>query len=206
MRKKCLKRWTEPMLVAAILLLKDACFGPITGRNRGNQANPVNSEREAQNAEQASQSLLTSAATIPRTTNSFALCFLLFALFVSLSSTLAAVVNYDIVPTQHITASVADVQGNTNVVTVRFRVDAGFRILSLDASGLNSQRLTLRFENPSGATNHVVLCVDDLAKPAGAWTTLNQLNAADESNQARRLEVELPSGVQGSLFLRVQKP
>jgi hypothetical protein len=109
-------------------------------------------------------------------------------------------------PTQHLTASVADVQGNTNVVTVRFRVDAGFRILSLDPSALSNQRLTLRFENPSRATNHIVLWVDDLSKPAGAWTTLNVLNAVDEPDQARRLEVELPGGVPGNLFLRVQKP
>jgi hypothetical protein len=109
-------------------------------------------------------------------------------------------------PTRHITASVADVQENTNVVTVRFQVDAGFRILSLDASALNIQRLTLRFENPSGATNHIVLCVDDLAKPASAWTTLNLLNAVDEPDQVRRLDVELPGGVRGNLFLRVQKP
>jgi hypothetical protein len=109
-------------------------------------------------------------------------------------------------PTQHLTASVADVQGNTNVVTVRFRVDAGFRILSLDPSALNNQRLTLRFENPSRATNHIVLWVDDLSKPASAWTTLNVLNAVDEPDQARRLEVELPGGVQGNLFLRVQGP
>ncbi len=157
------------------------------------------------------------------------LVLLLLALFGSFASTFAAVVDYDIVyvrqpryapgifaiplqtpianlPTQHITASVADLQGNTNVVTVRFRVDAGFRVLSLDASALNSQRLTLRFENPSGATNHIVLCVDDLAKPASAWTALNLLNAIDEPDQVRRLEVELPDGVRGNLFLRVQKP
>jgi hypothetical protein len=108
--------------------------------------------------------------------------------------------------TQHLTAAVADVQENTKVVTVRFRVEAGFRILSLDASALTSQRLTLRFENPSGATNHLVLCVDDLAKPASAWTTLNILSAADEPGQARRLVVELPSGAPGNLFLRLRKP
>jgi len=50
------------------------------------------------------------------------------------------------------------------------------------------------------------VCVDDLAKPASAWTPLNQLNAVDEPGQSRRLEVELPGGVRGRLFLRVQKP
>ncbi|PYK99825.1 MAG: hypothetical protein DME19_07265, partial [Verrucomicrobia bacterium] len=110
--------------------------------------------------------------------------------------------------TSHISAAVADFQGNTNKVEVRFWVDAGFRVLSLDATALTSRRLTVRFENPSGATNHTVLCVDDLAKPASAWTTLNILGAADEPNQVRRLEVGLPSGVpgNGNLFLRIQRP
>jgi hypothetical protein len=108
--------------------------------------------------------------------------------------------------TSHVTAAVADFQGNTNKVEVRFWVDTGFRITLLDASALNSRRLTLRFENPTGATNHSVLCVDDLTKPAGAWTTLNILSATDESNQVRWLEVELTGSAPGNLFLRVQKP
>jgi hypothetical protein len=85
-------------------------------------------------------------------------------------------------------------------------VDTGFHITSLDASALSSQRLTLRFENPTGTTNHLVLCVDDLAKPASAWTPLHILNAGDESGPIRWLEVELPAGAVGNLFLRVQKP
>jgi hypothetical protein len=108
--------------------------------------------------------------------------------------------------TSHVTAVVADFQGNTNKVEVRFWVDTGFRITSLDASALSSQRLTLRFENSTGATNHTVLCADDMAKPASEWTPLNILNAADEPNQVRRLDVELPGGAAGTLFLRVHKP
>jgi len=70
--------------------------------------------------------------------------------------------------TSHVTAVVADIQGNTNVVNVRFWVDAGFHILSLDASALNSQQLTVRFENPSGSTNHIVFGTDDVSKPMSA--------------------------------------
>ena len=104
------------------------------------------------------------------------------------------------------TVAVADFQGNTNKVDVRFWVDAGFRITSLDGLALNGHRLTLWFENPTGATNHIVRCIDDLTKPAGAWTALTILSAADEPNQARRLEVELPSSAPGNLFLRVLRP
>jgi len=108
--------------------------------------------------------------------------------------------------TSYVTAAVADLQGNTNVVQVRFWVDAGFRITSLDASALGNSRLTVRFENPTAATNHAVLWVDDVAKPASAWSALTILNAADETNQIRRLEVALPGNGAGHLFLRVEKP
>ncbi|PYI89319.1 MAG: hypothetical protein DME26_01485, partial [Verrucomicrobia bacterium] len=107
--------------------------------------------------------------------------------------------------TQHVTASVADAQGNTNRVEVRFWVNTGFRIMSLDSSALGSGRLTLRCENPSGATAHTVLCVDDLAKPASAWTVLRILNAVDEANHLRQLEVELPADLTGRCFVRVRQ-
>jgi hypothetical protein len=108
--------------------------------------------------------------------------------------------------TSYVAVAVADLQGNTNRIEVRFWVDTGFRIVSLDTSALNSQQLTIRFENPTGATNHTVLCVDDLAKPASAWSAMTILNAADEPNQIRRLDVALPNNPAGNLFLRVAKP
>jgi len=108
--------------------------------------------------------------------------------------------------TSHLTVAVADYQGNTNRVDVRFWVDAGFRITSLDGSALNSRRLTLWFENPTGATNHTVQCAESLSAPANAWMPLTILNAADEANQIRRLEVELPSIVPKNLFLLVERP
>jgi len=46
----------------------------------------------------------------------------------------------------------------------------------------------------------------ELQKPMNAWTPLEVLSVADEPNLVRRLEVELPVGVAGSLFLRVQHP
>jgi hypothetical protein len=108
--------------------------------------------------------------------------------------------------TNHVTASVADRQGNTNVVTVRFWVDTGFRIVSLDASGLNSQRFTIRVENREAATNHAVYSTTDLTKPGIEWTPLTILNAADEPNRIRRIDVSLPGAAPGNVFLRMQRP
>ena len=107
--------------------------------------------------------------------------------------------------TNHVTASIADVQGNTNKIEVRFWVDTGFRILSLDATALNSGRLTLRFENLTGNTHHTVFCSQDLAAPLGTWSAATILNAADESAQVRRLEVQLPPGIAGRCFLSVRQ-
>lgn len=107
--------------------------------------------------------------------------------------------------TSHVVIAVADRQGNTNKVDVRFWVDAGFRITGVDASGLGSGRLTLRFENPTASTNHVVLFTDDLARPASSWLPLSLLGFGDEANQVRRVEVELPVPGAGRGFLRVQR-
>jgi len=108
-------------------------------------------------------------------------------------------------PTQHLTAAVADVQGNTNKVVVRFWVDTTFRILSLDASALSARRLTLRLDNPNGYTNYSVLCSENPAAPASTWTTATIANATDEPNQVRRLEVELPVIITGRCFLKVRR-
>jgi hypothetical protein len=105
----------------------------------------------------------------------------------------------------HVTAAVADLQGNTNVVEVRFWVETGFRIISLDGSALSARRLTIRFENPTGATNHLVEFVQSLVPPSG-WSPLTILTTADEPNQTRRVDVEVPEPVSGYLFLRVQSP
>ena len=106
--------------------------------------------------------------------------------------------------TNTVTATVADGQGNTNQVEVRFWVDAGFRIVSLDASALGSRRLTLRFENPAGHTNQTVVCAENLSAPLPSWTPAPLVSAANESNQLRRLEVELPVGLTNRCFLRVR--
>src|SRR6185503_18239626 len=97
MWKKCLKRGSESMWIAAIHLRKRACFDPINDSNHGYRGKAGNWERQTQNAERARQSRLTSAATIRRSAKRFALFVLFLALIGSLSSTLAAVVNYDIV-------------------------------------------------------------------------------------------------------------
>jgi hypothetical protein len=107
--------------------------------------------------------------------------------------------------TNFVTASVADVQGNTNKVEVRFWVETGFRILSLDASASNNRRLTIRFENRTGSTNHTVVCSDNLSAPLNLWTPLTVVAAADEPNQVRRLEMNLPTGIAGRCFVRVRQ-
>jgi hypothetical protein len=106
--------------------------------------------------------------------------------------------------TQHLTASVADVQGNTNSVTVRFWVDTSFRIFSLDTSLIGSGKLVARVENLSAATNHVVLSSDDISKPISLWTSLPVTAASDEPEQVRRIEFQLPAPVPSMLFIRIQ--
>jgi hypothetical protein len=107
--------------------------------------------------------------------------------------------------TRHLTAVIADIQGNTNKTVVRFWVDTSFRILSLDASALNARRLTIRFENPSGATNFTVLCSEDALGPANNWTPATIAGSATESNQILRLDVDLPETVTGRCFLKVRR-
>ena len=105
----------------------------------------------------------------------------------------------------HVVASVADVQGNRTSVNLRFWVDTGFHITSIDASQLGADRLTLRFENPTASTNHVVFYSDSLATPLSGWIPLNVLNPVDESNQIRRVEVQMPPGLTNRCFIRVQR-
>jgi len=107
--------------------------------------------------------------------------------------------------TQHVTASVADFQGNTNTVVVRFWVDTSFRILSLDASGMGSGRLVARVENAVASTNHSVFFSTDLTRPLNQWTNLAVLSATDETNQVRRLVIQLPSPAPSKLFVRIQR-
>jgi len=108
-------------------------------------------------------------------------------------------------PTQQLTAAIADTQGNTNRVEVRFWVDTGFRILVLDAAALATRRITLRLENPSGHTNYVVLCSEDPAASANSWVTANIVDAGAEPDQVRRLEVELPANITGRFFVKVRR-
>ena len=107
--------------------------------------------------------------------------------------------------TQHVTAAIADMQGNTNMVDVRFWVDPGFHILSLDSSSLAVGRLTLRVENPTGSTNHIVLMSPDASQLMAQWTTLPVVSAYDDPGQVRVLQVQLPSGPAPQLYLRVQR-
>jgi len=107
--------------------------------------------------------------------------------------------------TNYVIASVADVQGNTNRVEVRFWVDTSFRILSLDLAWLASGRLTLRFENPSGSTTHTVLFSESPTAPRDAWVPATIMDAGDEPNQIRRLEVELPFDPSERCFLTVRQ-
>lgn len=107
--------------------------------------------------------------------------------------------------TQHLTAAIADVQGNTNKTVVRFWVDTSFRILSLDASAPNTRRLTLRLENPSGHTSFAALCSENPAAPANTWTPATITSATDEPNQVRRLEVDLPVSISGRCFITVRR-
>jgi hypothetical protein len=107
--------------------------------------------------------------------------------------------------TQHVTALVADMQGNTNVVRVRFWVDTGFHILSLDTSSIATGFLTARVENPTGSTNHVVLSSGDASQPLAKWTQLPVISASDESGQVRVLRVQVPTNPPGQLFLRIQR-
>jgi hypothetical protein len=107
-------------------------------------------------------------------------------------------------PTNHVTASVADVQGNTNTVVVRFWVDTRFRIVSIDSSLLAARHLKLRLENPSGHTAFTVLCSDNVAAAFNSWTAATITDAGDEPDQIRRLDIDLPVAITGRCFLTVR--
>jgi hypothetical protein len=109
-------------------------------------------------------------------------------------------------PPSHIQAAVADNQGNTNVARIRFSVDLGFRVLSVDASNLAEGRLRLRVENLIGATNHVVAFSHRLEAPDDEWQLLDIADAADEPGHVRRLTVSLPAELtRTTVFLRVRR-
>ena len=108
--------------------------------------------------------------------------------------------------TSLVTASVADLQGNTNRVEVRFWVESSFRILSVDASALANRSLTLRFDNPAGATTHRVEATDSLLSPSTPWLPLTILDAGDEAGGIRRVEVELTPQLHTYRFFRVVLP
>lgn len=107
--------------------------------------------------------------------------------------------------TQHVTAFVADRQGNTNVATVRFWVDTGFHILSLDVSQASNRILTARVDNPTGKTNHVALFSADPSLPLTQWGKLPITSASDEPGSVRVLQVQLPPSPPAQVFLRVQR-
>ena len=110
-------------------------------------------------------------------------------------------------PSRHVTASVADAQGNTNTVRVRFWVQLPvLRIVRLDAAELPSRRLTIRFENPGGHTNHIVYCTDDVNRSMNAWTPVTVLSGANEPDLMRRLEIDLPGQFTSQCFVRIAEP
>ncbi|HLH53284.1 MAG TPA: hypothetical protein VKY92_06680 [Verrucomicrobiae bacterium] len=106
--------------------------------------------------------------------------------------------------TQHVTALVADRQGNTNKVTVRFWISTSFQILSLDGSLMASGVITARVENPNLSTNHIVLVSSDPTVPLGKWTPLTVTQTYDESPQIRVVQAKLPSNPPRQLFLRIE--
>ena len=110
-------------------------------------------------------------------------------------------------PSRHVTASVADGQGNTNTLRVRFWVQLPvLRIVQLNTAEPPSRRLTIRFENPSGQTNHIVYCADDVSRPMNAWTPVTVLSGANESDLMRRLEIDLPGQFTSQCFVRIAEP
>jgi hypothetical protein len=106
-------------------------------------------------------------------------------------------------PPRDVTATVLDTQGNRTTTKVRFHVGAQtFRILSLEAAGLDESRLNVRFENPDALTGHEVIWGNALDNVA-TWSPLTILDAESESNRVRRLEVQSQGPARG--FLRVRQ-
>lgn len=106
--------------------------------------------------------------------------------------------------TQHVTAVVADRQGNTNRVDVRFWVRAEPSIVSLDTSRLSAKRLAVRVRSIN-ATSGTLLISDDISRPMDQWQALIPLSSVGEPGNVQRLEVELPSEQQmTALFLRLR--
>ena len=109
-------------------------------------------------------------------------------------------------PVSHITASVADNQGNWNTMKLRFWIEPpALRILSVDVSQLPERRLTLRVQDPSTTGDRTVLCSDDIAKRLSLWTPVTVLRSESEPNGIQRLEVELPASISGRCFLQIER-
>jgi hypothetical protein len=106
----------------------------------------------------------------------------------------------------HLTAAVADAQGNRTTVKVRFWVaPPDFRVLSLDASSQSEGRLGVRFENPDALAGHTVLWNREASGGAANWLALPVLDWSVESNRTYRVEVPVPPEPSGA-FLRVRAP
>lgn len=108
-------------------------------------------------------------------------------------------------PPSHLTATVSDAQGNRTTVRVRFWVaPPDFRILSVDASQLNQNRIRLHFENPDALSDQTVLTADDPAQPNALWQPLSVLDWTSEPDRTRRVEVTAPPG-SPKQFLRIRQ-
>ncbi len=110
-------------------------------------------------------------------------------------------------PATHLTASVADIQGNRNTARLRFWVERpGPRILSVDARQRQEHRVTLRVQDSVVTAEHAILCSDNLAKPLALWARATTISASVESDEIRRIELRLPDSFDGKCFLVVERP
>ena len=110
-------------------------------------------------------------------------------------------------PATHLTASVADLQGNRNSARIRFWVERPRpRILSVDVRSVPEHHLVLCVQDDVEATDTAILCTDDVSKPLASWTRATTITASQETPQIHRLEVRPPDRFAAVCFLCVQRP
>jgi hypothetical protein len=75
----------------------------------------------------------------------------------------------------------------------------------LDTSGMSSGRLVARVENAVGSTNHSAFYSSAISRGTAHWSSMPVISATDETNQVRRLVLQLPSPALSMLFIRIQR-
>ena len=112
----------------------------------------------------------------------------------------------DTLPASHITARVADQQGNIATTKVRFWVGPDrLEVRELDGSGLPERRFRLRFIDTRPDTPRRILYSTDLQIPRSAWNEAQILSEAWTAAGECWAEVAIPAGAEARCFFSIER-